>query len=250
MAGRHLAEQEHSVVLHARNDARAAETRSALPAAEAVIIGDVSSLAVMRDIAAQANAIGRFDAVIHNVGLGYREPERVVTEDGLSQLWAVNVLAPYVLTALMERPDRLVYLSSGMHTGAETGLDDVQWTRRRWNGAQAYSETKLHDILLAFAIARRWPEVPSNAVSPGWVATRMGGHGANDDLDQAHRTQAWLAADDDPAATPSGRFLYHKANGRLSGAARDERLQDGFVAYCAHISGVTLPPASSKAKPL
>ena len=228
-------------MLHARSAVRAVEAREALADAKAVVIGDLSALAAMRDVAAQANALGRFDAVIHNVGLGYREPSRVATEDGFSQLWAVNVLAPYVLTALMDRPDRLIYLSSGMHTGAEAQLDDVQWTHRPWNGAQAYSDTKLHDVWLALAVARRWPEVASNAVSPGWVPTRMGGLGANDDLDLAHRTQAWLAAGDDPDASLSGRYLYHRSSGRLSDAARDERLQDALLGYCARVSGVDLP---------
>ncbi len=94
MAGRLLAEQGHDVVLHARNESRAEATRSALPQAEAVLVGDVSTLAAMRALADQANAAGRFDAVIHNVALGYREPRRVETADGLSPLWAVNVLAP------------------------------------------------------------------------------------------------------------------------------------------------------------
>ena len=243
MAGRLLAEQGHAVVLHARSEARAADARQALPGAESVIVGDVSALAAMRDVADQANATGRFDAVIHNVGLGYREADRISTEDGLSRLWAVNVLAPYVLTALTQRPDRLVYLSSGMHVGADTRLDDVQWEHRRWDGAHAYSETKLHDVWLAFGIARLWPDVASNAVSPGWVATRMGGRSANDDLDQAHRTQAWLAVGDDPDARVSGRYLYHRSPGRLSGAASDPRLQDDLLAYCASISGVALPNA-------
>jgi NAD(P)-dependent dehydrogenase (short-subunit alcohol dehydrogenase family) len=199
MAGRLLAEQGHTVVLHARNAARAAATRAALPAAAAVLVGDVSTLAAMRDVAAQANAWGRFDAVIHNVAIGYREQGRVQTADGLSQLWAVNVLAPYVLTALMHRPDRLVYLSSGMHSGGDASLEDPQWAARRWNGSQAYADSKLHDVLLAFGVARRWPDVVANAMTPGWVPTRMGGPGAPDDMDQAHRTQAWLAVSDAPA---------------------------------------------------
>ncbi len=180
MTGQFLAAQGHAVVLHARNEARARDARDALPRAEAVLVGDVSTLAAMRDVADQANALGRFDAVIHNVGIGYREPRRVDTVDGLSELWAVNVLAPYVLTALMPRPGRLVYLSSGMHLGGDPSLDDLQWSRRRWDGSQAYADTKLHDVLLAFAVARRWPDVLSNAVSPGWVPTRMGGPGARD----------------------------------------------------------------------
>lgn len=192
MAGKLLASQGHDVVLHARNQARAEEARTALlPQAVAVLVGDLSTIAAMRSVADQANALGRFDAVIHNVGIGYREPGRVMTEDGLSQLWAVNVLAPYVLTALMERAGRLIYLSSGMHMGGDASLEDLQWEHRRWNGSRAYADTKLHDVLLAFGVARRWPDVLSNALEPGWVPTRMGGPGAPGDLSKAHVTQAW-----------------------------------------------------------
>ena len=240
MTGRLLVEQGHTVVLHARSDARARDSRDALPQAEAVLVGDLSTLADMRDVADQANASGRFDAVIHNVGIGYREPRRVETTDGLSQIWAVNVLAPYVLTALMHRPDRLIYLSSGMHLGGDASLDDPQWSDRRWNGSQAYSDTKLHDVLLAFGVARRWPDVLSNAVSPGWVATRMGGPGASDDLEQAHLTQAWLAAGDDPQAQATARFLYHMKPARLSAAARDPMLQDRLLDICRDASGTAL----------
>ncbi len=240
MAGRLLVEEGHQVVLHARSDVRAEETRTALPEVEAVLTGDISTLAVMRDVADQANAVGRFDAVIHNVGIGYREPSRVETQDGLSQLWAVNVLAPYVLTALMHRPKRLIYLSSGMHEGGDASLDDIQWSRRRWNGAQAYSDTKLHDVLLAFGVARRWPEVPSNAVSPGWVPTRMGGAGAPGDLDLAHRTQVWLAASDEPGARATGLYLQHKKPARLHPAVRDPALQDRLLDHCRKVSGIAL----------
>jgi len=241
MAGRRLTEEGQVVVLHARNEARAKSARAALPQAAAVLVGDVSTIAAMRDVAEQANRWGRFDAVIHNVGIGYQEPRRVQTADGLSQLWAVNVLAPYVLTALMQRPDRLVYLSSGMHTGGDPSLEDPQWTARRWSGSQAYSDTKLHDVLLAFGIARRWPGVLSNAVSPGWVATRMGGAGAPDDLDQGDRTQAWLAVSDDPGARVTGGYLYHQRPKEVNPAARDPKLQDRLLDYCREISGVALP---------
>jgi NAD(P)-dependent dehydrogenase (short-subunit alcohol dehydrogenase family) len=205
------------------------------------VTGDVSTLQAMRDIANQVNAFGPFDAVIHNVGIGYREPRRVETADGLSELWAVNVLAPYVLTALMPKPRRLVYLSSGMHLGGDPSLDDIQWTQRRWEGSQAYSDTKLHDVLLAFAVARHWPDVFANAVSPGWVRTRMGGPGANDDLAQAHLTQAWLAVSDDKDALVSGGFFYHKQPGRLNPAAKDTSLQDRLLDYCKQVSNIALP---------
>jgi NAD(P)-dependent dehydrogenase (short-subunit alcohol dehydrogenase family) len=240
LLGRRLAEEGHTVVLHARSKSRADDARAALPQAAAVLIGDLSTLAAMREVAEQANAHGRFDAVVHNVGLGYREPRRVETSDGLSQLWAVNVLAPYTLTALMHRPGRLVYLSSGMHLGGDPSLNDPQWAQRRWNGSQAYSDTKLHDLLLAFGVARRWPDVPTNAVSPGWVPTRMGGPGAPDDLDRAHLTQAWLAVSDEPAALETGRYLYHQQPADINPAGRDEELQDRLLDYCRNLSGTAL----------
>jgi NAD(P)-dependent dehydrogenase (short-subunit alcohol dehydrogenase family) len=240
MAGRLLAEQGHAVVLHARTEARAEAARVALPQADSVLVGDLSTLAAMRDVAHQANKLGRFDAVIHNVGLGYREPRRVETADGLSQLWAVNVLAPYVLTALMHKPARLVYLSSGMHTGGDPNLEDLQWSGRRWNGSQAYSDTKLHDVLLAFGVARHRPDVLSNAVHPGWVPTRMGGSGAPDDLGQGHKTQAWLAVSDAPAARVTGSYFYHQQPKEVNPAARDPERQDRLLDYCRDLAGVAV----------
>lgn len=242
MVGRFLAAQGHAAVLHARSEERAADARAALPQAAAVLVGDVSTLAAMRSVAEQANAQGRFDAVIHNVALGYREPRRVETVDGLSQLWAVNVLAPYVLTALMHKPGRLIYLSSGMHTSGNPNLDldDPQWSRRPWNGSQAYADTKLHDVLLAFGVARCWPDVLSNAMTPGWVPTKMGGEGAPDDLDQGHLTQAWLAVSDDPEARVTGRYFYHQRLKDANPAAQNPALQDRLLDYCRDLSGVAL----------
>ena len=241
MAGRLLTRQGHSVTLHARNDRRAEDTRAALPGAEAVLVGDLSSIADTRELAAQAAATGRFHAVIHNAGVGYREPRRIETADGLAHVFAINVLAPYLLTALVPAPDRLVYLSSGMHSGGDPDLSDLQWERRRWNGAQAYSDSKLWDTVLAFAVARRWPQVRSNAVEPGWVATKMGGAGAPDDLRAAPVTQSWLAVSDDPQALVSGRYFYHQRESKPNPDARREELQQGLLERCAAITGVELP---------
>ena len=241
MAARLLGADGHGVVLHARNARRVEDARASLPTAEAVVVGDLSSITAMRDVAKQVNALGRFDAVIHNAGIGYREPRRVETTEGLSQLFAVNVLAPYVLTALIERPRRLVYLSSGMHHGATANLNDLNWTARSWQGATAYAESKLFDVLLAFAIARRWKDVFSNALEPGWVPTRMGGPGAPDDMDQAYRTQAWLATSDDPEACISGGYFYHLRPRAPNTQAQDAHLQDRLIAACERLSSVVLP---------
>jgi NAD(P)-dependent dehydrogenase (short-subunit alcohol dehydrogenase family) len=207
MVGRLLADQGHKVVLHARNDARAADAKKALPKAEAVVIGDLASIAATKDLAAQVNALGSFDAIIHNAAVGYREGHRT-TSDGLPHVFAINTLAPYVLTALIERPKRLVYLSSGMHERTNANLDDILWRKRAWDGSSAYAESKLHDVMLAFAIARLWPNVLSNAMTPGWVPTKMGGEGAPDDIAQAHLTQTWLATSDEAGARATGGYFY------------------------------------------
>jgi NAD(P)-dependent dehydrogenase (short-subunit alcohol dehydrogenase family) len=241
MAAQLLVEQGHAVVLHARNRQRADDASAALPEAEAVAIGDLSSLAQIRGVADQVNKLGRFDAVIHNAGIGYRELRSIASADGLPHIFATNVLAPYVLTALIGRPDRLVYLSSAMHRSAEAVLDDVAWRKRRWQGATAYAESKLYDTLLAFGVARRWSGVLSNAVEPGWVATRMGGPGAPDDLDHGHRTQVWLATSNDPAARVTGTYFYHLRPHSLNPQARDTALQDELIEICERLSGVALP---------
>jgi len=241
MAGQRLIAQHHHVTLHARSEARAQDARRGAPQAQAVVVGDVSSIQGIRAVAEQAQALGRFDAVIHNVGIGPGESRRVETTDGLSQMFAVNVLAPYLLTALLTPPDRLVYLSSGMHRSGRADLTDPQWSTRRWQGSQAYSDSKLFDVLLAFAVARRWPKTLSNAVEPGWVATRMGGPGAPDDLAQGSVTQAWLAVSEDAAARATGQYFFHQQPRRVSAEARRTQLQDGLLDYCAQLTGVALP---------
>ena len=243
MAAELLARQGHKVVLHACNPHRAQDARGALQQAEAVVVGDLETIEGAKDVAAQVNALGRFDAVIHNAAVGYREGHRI-TADGLPHVFAINTLSAYILTALIERPKRLVYLSSGMHHHAEACLDDILWRRRHWNGSQAYAESKLHDAMLAFAVARRWPEVHANALEPGWVPTRMGGPGAPDDMDQAHLTQAWLAASDEPEAEVTGRYFYHLKRMAPNPQALDPALQEGLMAICAEISGVVLPGVS------
>ncbi len=241
MAGRRLIAQGHEVVLHGRDRARAEAALAEAPGAVGAVEGDLSRLAGMRALADQAGRYGRFEAVIHNVGVGYQEPKRIATEDGLPHVFAVNVLAPYVLTALMHRPDRLVYLSSGLHRGAVPDFDDLLWTRRRWQGTQAYAESKFLDVLLAFGVARHWPDVLSNALEPGWVATRMGGRHATDDLAQGHLTQAWLATSDDPAARVTGGYFFHEAPRAPDPATRDEAAQDRLLRACADLSGLPLP---------
>ena len=235
-----LVSQGHQVVLHARNSAREVDVKRRLPAAYAVVTGDLSIIAQVCGVAKQVNRIGRFDAVIHNVGADYNAPCRIETHDGLSHHFAVNVLGPYILTALIERPKRLVYLSSSMHRGNDPDFSDIQWKRRSWSSSTAYAETKLHDLLLAFAVARYWPHVLSNAVDPGWVPTRMGGPHAPDDLDEGCRTQAWLSISSDAAACVSGKYFHHMRQQAPDPITNDKSLQDQLIEICGRLSGVEL----------
>jgi NAD(P)-dependent dehydrogenase (short-subunit alcohol dehydrogenase family) len=229
----------HEVVLHARTRERATALSDLVPGAAGVVIGDLSSAAATRELADQVNDIGRMDAVIHNAGV-YLEPSRSTTADGHARTLAVNTLAPYLLTALIHRPDRLIYLSSGLHRAGAGSLGDIDWTGRGWNAALAYAESKLHVTALALALARAWPQVLSHAVDPGWVPTKMGGPAATDDLEQGHHTQTWLAVSNDAAATVSGGYWYHRQRQAPAAAASDPAFQDQLMDRLATLTGVAL----------
>jgi NAD(P)-dependent dehydrogenase (short-subunit alcohol dehydrogenase family) len=229
----------HDVVLHARSHQRAAAFGDLAADAAGVVIGDLSSAAETRDLASQVNQIGRMDAVIHNAGV-FLEPSRSTTADGHAKTFAVNTLAPYLLTALIGRPDRLIYLSSGLHHAAAGSLRDIDWTSRSWSAAQAYSESKLQVTALALTVARVWPEVLSHAVDPGWVPTKMGGPAATGDLEMGYLTQTWLAVSHDAAATVSGGYWYHRQRQAPAPQARDAAFQDQLLDRLAGLTGVAL----------
>ncbi|WP_213714191.1 SDR family NAD(P)-dependent oxidoreductase [Cedecea lapagei] len=248
MAAQRLVAEGHQVVLHARNKVRAAHAFRQVPGAETVFSADLSSIAETRALAEMVNASGRFDAIIHNAAVGYQESERLITADGLAQIFAVNTLAPYILTALIQPPKRLVYLSSSLHSEGDATLQDLMWEKRAWNGEQAYSDSKLHIMLLTFAIARLWPEVMANCVDPGWVPTKMGGAEAPDALDLGPATQVWLAADPALSAAPTGGYFYHQKQGNILKAALEPALQQRLLAACAQYSGIEISHTSTGGK--
>lgn len=228
LAAKALIARGHHVVLHARNKERGREAFEKAPGAETVITGDLADPDEIIRLARQANAFGTFDAVIHNAGV-YIAPAR--------ELFAVNTLAPYMLTCLITKPDRIIYLSSGMHQEGtfrkkafETGSPGI-----------SYSDTKLHVLMLCKAVARKWPEVCANAVDPGWVPTKMGGRGAPDDLEKGYLTQVWLAEGQDETAKVSGRYFFHQKQRPSNPEADDVLLQDRFLSACEKITGVALP---------
>jgi len=239
-----LINRGHQVVVHARNRDRASSVEALTARGAHLVVGDLSSQQQTREVADQVNQLGRMDAVVHNAGV-YSEEQRFPGPEGHPRVLTVNVLAPYLLTALIERPDRLIYLTSDMHMGGDPSLTDLDWTIRSWNGVQAYRDSKLFLTTLAFAIARRWPGVRSNAVDPGWVPTRMGGPHAPDDLKMGYRTQVWLATSDEPDASTSGSYWHHGQHLRAPASATDPHFQDTLVGTLARLTGTPLPTPSS-----
>ncbi|MEW2611322.1 hypothetical protein AB0937_14195 [Streptomyces sp. NPDC047880] len=150
----------------------------------------------------------------------------------------VNIVAPYLLTALLRGPRRLVYLSSGSHLGGRpSALEGTDW---RGTSAGSYADSKLFVTALAAAVARLRPGVASNAVDPGWVPTRMGGPDAPDDLELGHRTQEWLASSDDPEAQSTGGYWYHGKRTQPHRAVHDEAFQERLVRALAEETGTAL----------
>ncbi|GAA4343927.1 SDR family NAD(P)-dependent oxidoreductase [Variovorax defluvii] len=222
-----LLAQGHEVVVHVRSQARLSAVKELVDQGAAATIGDLSDLAQIRDLANQVNAIGPIDAVIHNAGV----------LSG-SQVLVVNVITPYLLTALIQRPRRLVYLSSSMHRGRHASLAGMDWSGRTSTGS--YSDSKLFVTALAAAVARLWPDALSNAVDPGWVPTKMGGPSAPDDLRLGHLTQEWLATSDDAKALSSGGYWHHQRREQPHPAVSDTKFQDQLLAELARATGTKL----------
>jgi len=245
-AARRLVALGHEVILHGRNRDRAQQALRAVPGARTALEGDLASMEQTRELAAEANAAGPFQAVIHNAGVYRPGARRSDTVDGLDDVFAINALAPYLLTALIGSPERLIYLTSGLHQGGDPDLRALRSRQLPWNGSQAYANSKLFDVVLAFAVARLWPHVLSNAVDPGWSPTKMGGASAPGDLEQGVATQVWLAVSEDPGAKVSGRYFYRKRTQPAHAAASDVLVQDAFLAACEQLTGVRLPTEVTK----
>ena len=227
-AAKALIAQGHQIVLHARNEKRGQEALDKVPGAESVVTADLGSIDETKQLASKVNALGMFDAVIHNAGVYSASSEEIFT---------VNTLAPYVLTCLIEKPKRLIYLSSDMHLQGRSKLGSFKADISRIT----YSDSKLHVLMLCMAVARKWPQVFANALDPGWVPTKMGGQGAPDDLQKGYETQVWLAVSSDEKAKVSGRYFYHRKESRHNPEADEVLLQERFLSLCKEITGISFP---------
>lgn len=226
LAAKLLVHEGHRVVLHARNKERGKKALDNVPGAETVLTADLADIEETKRLADEANALGTFDAIIHNAGV-YRTSGNLI--------FLVNTLAPYILTCLMNRPERLIYLSSGLHMQGNPRLKGFD------TGSVSYSDSKLHVVLLTKAVARKWQGVYANALDPGWVPTKMGGPGAPGSLEKGFQTQAWLAVSNDKEASVSGRYFYHKKEKHYLPEADDLVVQERFLQLCEEVCGVRFP---------
>lgn len=235
LTARSLVSMGHEVVLHARNQSRGKQALEKVPGAKTVLIADLSDINEVKELASKVNTLGAFDAVIHNAGL-YNVSGN--SPDGLPLVFAVNSIAPYILTCLIEKPKRLIYLSSDMHLSANPNLENLSGGKIKGN--ISYSDTKFHDLILSMIVADKWNDVYSNAINPGWVPTKMGGTGAPDNLEKGYQTQVWLAESNDKDALVSGQYFYHKKPSRYLQAAMNKEVQEKFRTVCRQITGIDL----------
>ena len=226
-AAQTLLDDGHDVIVHARRPERLAAVNDLVGRGASAVVGDLADFDQTQAVAEQVNQLGPVDAVIHNAGI-YTGP----------QILPVNIVAPYLLTALVHRPERLVYLSSGSHYGGRADLAGLERSKQSQTGS--YSDSKLFVTTLAIAVARIWPGVYSNAVDPGWVPTKMGGPGAPDDLRLGHLTQEWLATSDEPEARSSGGYWFHQRLRTPHPAVRNTNFQDDLLEALARFTGVPL----------
>ncbi|MGK9148510.1 SDR family NAD(P)-dependent oxidoreductase [Plantibacter flavus] len=222
-AATELLDDGHEVLLHVRDAERSDGLAVRHRPGASVVTGDLASIAGVHALAAQVSGAGDVDAIIHNAGV----------IDGPAIL-PVNVVAPYLLSALVPAP-RLVFVSSSMHRGGHPTIDGLDWSGSRVTAS--YSDSKLLVTTLAAAIARVRPGVFSNAVDPGWVPTRMGGPSAPDDLELGHRTQVALA--EGRAADTSG-YWHHQRREASHPAVDDRAFQTALLRALSEWTSVDL----------
>jgi len=225
-----LVQRGHKVTVHGRNAQRATDAQKACPGAEGVLTADLSSTEATKKLARELNDKGPWDAIIHNAGV-MGVPSSSKGPEGLPTLFATNTLAPYTLACLVKPPKRLVFLSSQLHQGGDSSLRDIQKC--------GYGDSKLHNTMMAFAFARKYPGVEVSSLDPGWVQTKMGGAGASDDIGAAVDTYVMLAE----GGMQSGKHWYHCKERSYQKDAANEEKQERLLKELEGVSGVSVPKA-------
>jgi NAD(P)-dependent dehydrogenase (short-subunit alcohol dehydrogenase family) len=234
----------HRVLVHARSEERGRPVLQDLHAMGLsgdvqLVTGDLARLSGVRDLAGQLREQGPVDVLIHNAGVWVRGGTPRTTEDGFETTFAVNVLAPHLLTSLLADvvTERLLWLGSGM---AGSGRFDPAHLDATARGArdphQAYADSKACDVALAGAWGRRLPQLASAAVDPGWVRTKLASPGAPGQVDTSAESLAFCSLDADLGLAP---YWKGRRPIRVPAPAADPARQDALAAACDALVGIT-----------
>jgi NAD(P)-dependent dehydrogenase (short-subunit alcohol dehydrogenase family) len=224
----------HRVLVNARSPERGRTIIDGLDGDAVLVTGDLAVLAEVRELADQLAEHGPLDALIHNAGVMLRGGMPRVTPDGLEMTFAVNVLAPHLLTGLLadQPPERLLWLGSGMARSGRVRPDALGVPQ---GSGSAYADSKACDVALALAWGRRLPDLASVAVDPGWVTTKLATPGAPGQPSQSAVTLAYCATEAD---LTEGAYWRDRRPIPVPSHLRDPALQDELAAACDRLSGL------------
>ena len=224
----------HRVLIHARSRDRGRLVLEQLAGETALVTGDLAQLDEVHRLADQIQTHGPIDALVHNAGVWVRGNTPRTTVDGLETTFAVNVLAPHVLTHLLaaDLGGRLLWLGSGV---ASSGRPDPALLGRQQEPRRAYSDSKACDVALALAWGRRLPAVASAAVDPGWVKTKLASAGAPGDVTSSADTLAYCCTEADLASAP---YWKNRAPTPVPHHLLDQALQDAIASACDRLAGI------------
>ncbi|KAL9564640.1 hypothetical protein ACKAV7_011092 [Fusarium commune] len=242
-AARQLVKRNHTVYLHARNARRAAEAKANCPGAAGAFAADLTLVSETKRLAEEVNAVGTFDAIIHNAGM-MAGPFRKTPDTGIPAQTAVNLLAPYILTCLLTPPKRLIYIASQLHAEADTSVKDIFWLERgesQFQDFPAYCDSKLHVMLLANAVAGRFKNTSVMSVHPGWVATKLGGEDGPDKLEDGVDTYVMLAEGDYDQSLTGKYFEPKRKLAKPTPQCNEVELQERIIDACESLVGLKLP---------
>lgn len=218
----------YRVLVHARSEERGQPVLDSLEGNACLVTGDLARLSEVRLLAEQITAYGPVSALVHNAGVWVRGDTPARSADGFETTFAVNVLAPHLLTVLLgeQMTDRLVWLGSGM---AGSGRPDPEHLGEQHDPAQAYADSKACDVALAQAWGRRLPHLASAALDPGWVRTKLASSGAPGTVQDSASSLAFCCTEADLGAAP-----YWKGRRPIAVPARlrDVTLQDSLAGRC------------------
>ncbi|KAL4728691.1 Short-chain dehydrogenase chry4 [Fusarium chlamydosporum] len=240
-AARQLIERKHEVYLHARSEQRAEEVKEKCPGAAGVLIADLTTVSETRKLAEEANAIGTFDAVILNAGLLYGPFRK--SDLGVPASVFVNLVAPYMLAALLKQPKRLIFIASVLHHEADTSLKDIFWLERgeqQFKDFQAYCDSKFHIVLLVNAIARRFSNSSVIAVHPGYVPTKLAGKDAPGKMEDGIETYVMLAEGDYDTTLTGAYFDPKRERAQPHALTANQDMQEAVVRACEDLTGLKI----------